>query len=295
MRIIVIALVMLSITLLTSCKHDPSKSIQKVGDTTIESKIIFGKVHNLSALDFKKAITLEGATLIDVRTPDEFTGANGKSDGHIEGAIMVDWYKRTFQNYMLNFSLDKPILIYCRSGNRTSKAVAALQTLGFKEIYNLDKGIKDWKAQKFPFVKGDTKENKVFQEKMKTSKNDVAAAVDQVMNGAMKIYHVNNNDFQKAMKLEDATIVDIRRPEEYAEWHIKDVTLNINWGKRTFSEKIQKYDKSKPILIYCRTGNRTSKAASAMQAMGFQKVYNLEKGITDWKAKGYPTFLAEKK
>lgn len=295
MRIIVIALVMLSITLLTSCKHDPSKSIQKVGDTTIESKVIFGKIHNLNAFEFKKAITLEGATLIDVRTQDEFTGANGKSDGHIQGAIMVDWYKRSFQNYILNFPLDKPILIYCRSGNRTSKAVAALQTLGFKEIYNLDKGIKDWKAQKLPFVKGDTQSNKAFQEKMKTSNNDVEAAIAQVMNAAMKIYHVNNKDFQKAMKLEDATIVDVRRPEEYAEWHIQDVAININWEKRTFSEKIQHYDKSKPILIYCRTGNRTSKAASAMQAMGFEKIYNLEKGIKDWRANGFPTFIAENK
>jgi len=295
MKRIVITLAITSIALFNSCKNDPSKSIKKVGDTTVESKVIFGKVHNVSAADFKKAINLEGATLIDVRTPEEFTGANGKSDGHIEGAIMVDWYKRTFQNYMLNFPLDKPIVIYCRSGNRTSKATAALQTLGFKEIYNLDKGIKDWKAAKLPFVKGDTEANKEFQEQMKTSNNNVEAAIAKVMKAGMKIYHVNNKDFQEAMNLEGATIVDVRRPEEYADWHIKDVTLNINWEKRTFSEKIQQYDKSKPILIYCRTGNRTSKTATAMQAMGFQKVYNLEKGIKNWKANGFPTILAEKK
>lgn len=294
MKIIITILFLASLGLATSCKKDPSKSIKKIGDTTIESKVIFGKVHNLAAADFKKAISLEGATLIDVRTPKEFTGAKGASDGHIEGAIMVDWYKRSFQNYILNIPLDKPILIYCRTGNRTSKTAAALQSLGFKNIYNLDKGIKDWKAVNLPFVKGDTQANKIFQEQMTTSTNDVEAAIAKVMKGGMKIYHVNNKDFQEAMKLNGATIVDARTPQEYAASHIKDVNININWEKRTFKEKIEQFDKSKPILIYCRTGNRTSKTASAMQAMGFKEVYNLEKGIKNWQEAGFPTYVANK-
>jgi rhodanese-related sulfurtransferase len=286
-KLSVIVLIAL-IGFVTSCKEDKSKKVEKIGDTTVETKVEFGKVHNLSAVDFQKAISKEGATLIDVRTPEEFTGESAKSDGHIEGAVMVDWYKRTFQNYILNFPLDKPILIYCRSGNRTGKAAAALQTLGFKEIYNLEKGIKDWKASNLPFIPGDTDANKAYQEKMKDSKNDVEAAIAKVMKGGSKIYHVSSKDFQAKID-EGITLIDIRTPDEFSgkttDGHIEGAEM-VNWKKRTYSELIQKYNKNKPILIYCRSGNRSGKAASAMQAMGFKEVYNLEKGIKEWKAEG---------
>ncbi|HFA51381.1 MAG TPA: rhodanese-like domain-containing protein, partial [Bacteroidetes bacterium] len=45
---------------------------------------------------------------------------------------------------------DKPVLIYCRSGNRSGKAASAMQALGFKNIYNLDHGIKGWLADGLP-------------------------------------------------------------------------------------------------------------------------------------------------
>jgi len=281
---------LLIITLISfvSCKEDKSKKIEKIGDTTIETKMEFGKVLNLSAVDFKKVINLEGATLIDIRTPEEFIGESSNSDGHIEGAVMVDWYERTFQNYILNFPLDKPILIYCRSGNRTGKATATLQTLGFKEIYNLDKGIIDWKVAKLPFIPGDTEANKAFQEKAKTTNNDVEAAIAKVVKSGAKIYHVTSKDFQSKMD-EGYTLVDIRTPDEFSgkttDGHLKGAVM-ADWYERTFKTEIQKFDKTKPILIYCRSGNRSAKAASAMQAMGFKEVYNLEKGIKEWKAEG---------
>ena len=270
----------------SSCSEDKSKKTEKVGNTTIDTKVEFAKVNHLSAIEFKKAIEMEGANLIDVRTPDEFSGKT--SDGHIKGAVMVDWEERTFQNYILNFPLDQPMLIYCRSGNRTSKAAAALQTLGFTKIYNLEKGIKEWKKEGFTFEKGDTEANKVFQEKMKTSNNDVEAAIAKVMKGGAKIYHVNSTDFQKKIE-KGYTLVDIRTPDEFTgkttDGHIKGAVM-VDWEERTYTELIQKFDKSKPILIYCRSGNRSGKAASAMQAMGFKEVYNLEKGIKEWKKEG---------
>jgi rhodanese-related sulfurtransferase len=271
-----------------SCKEDKSKKIEKIGDTTVETKMEFGEVHNLSAVDFKKAIDKEGATLIDVRTPEEFTGETSNSEGHIKGAVMVDWYERTFQNYILNFPLDKPILIYCRSGNRTGKATATLQTLGFKEIYNLDKGIIDWKAAKLSFISGDTEVNKAFQKKMKTSNNDVEAAIAKVVKSGAKIYHVTSKDFQSKID-KGYTLVDIRTPDEFSgkttDGHLKGAVM-ADWYERTFKSEIEKFDKNQPILIYCRSGNRSAKAASAMQAMGFKEVYNLKKGIKEWKAEG---------
>jgi rhodanese-related sulfurtransferase len=40
--------------------------------------------------------------------------------------------------------------------------------------------------------------------------------------------------------------------------------------------------------VYCQAGGRSADAAGYMEKQGFKKVFNLEKGFSDWKAKGFP-------
>jgi len=255
---------------ISSCKTDLNKA----------NNASLGKVYDVSTTDFQKAMLLSDATLVDVRTPEEY------AEGHIEGAININWYKRTFRNYVLNIPQDKPILIYCRTGNRTSKTATALQSLGFKEIYNLDKGIKQWKIENTPTTIEDTQKNINFQKIATNTTNDVDAAIQKTASAGMgKIHNVKAVDFLKALTLPNATLVDVRTPKEYNHEHIKGA-INIDWYKRGFKDSIQTIAKDKPVIIYCRSGNRTSKAASAMQALGFQDIYNLNKGIKDWKKNG---------
>jgi rhodanese-related sulfurtransferase len=250
--------------------------------TKNSSTTSLGKIHNVSISEFQKAMKLSDATLVDVRTPEEYT------EYHIKGAININWYKRTFRNYVLNIPQDKPILIYCRTGNRTSKTSTALQSLGFENIYNLEKGIKQWKIENAPTTTEDTQRNKDFNKLASNTSNDVDAAIEKAASAGMgKIYNVNALDFQKAISLPNATLVDVRTPEEFTIEHIKGA-LNIDWYKRGFKDSIQTIAKDKPIIIYCRSGNRTSKAASAMQALGFKEIYNLNKGIKDWKKSKLP-------
>ena len=65
-------------------------------------------------------------------------------------------------------------------------------------------------------------------------------------------------------------IVDVRTQEEYDEGHIKD-SLNIPYD--TINENTE-LDKSKTILVYCRSGKRSSIAKSNLETLGY-KVYNL--------------------
>jgi len=258
--------------LITSCKTNTKST----GNSQL------GKVYDVSTTEFQKAIESTEATLIDVRTPEEY------AEGHIEGAININWYKRTFRNYILNIPQDKPILIYCRTGNRTSKTATALQSLGFKEIYNLEKGIKQWKIDNAPTTTKDTQKNIDFNTLATTTDNDVDAAIKKTASdGLGKIHNVSALDFQKAIALPNAILVDVRTPKEYKTEHIKSA-INIDWYKRGFKDSIQTLAKDKPVIIYCRSGNRTSKAASAMQAMGFKDIYNLDKGIKDWKKNQLP-------
>ena len=76
--------------------------------------------------------------LLDVRTPDEF------SSGYIKNAINLDFYSETFQNDILSIDKNLPIVLYCRTNNRSTKTANILKENGFKEISVLEGGITDW-------------------------------------------------------------------------------------------------------------------------------------------------------
>ncbi|MBT8269373.1 MAG: rhodanese-like domain-containing protein, partial [Bacteroidia bacterium] len=54
-----------------------------------------------------------------------------------------------------------------------------------------------------------------------------------------------------------------------------------------FEQDIQGLDKSKPVVVYCRSGRRTAKCTKKMIEAGFVKIYDLEGGITQWQHEGF--------
>ena len=81
----------------------------------------------------------------------------------------------------------------------------------------------------------------------------------------------------------EVQLVDVRTPREYDSEHIKGV-LNIDWFQPfKFKRAVEKLDKNRPVYIYCRTGNRSQKAARKLADFGFTQIYDLERGITDVK------------
>ena len=85
--------------------------------------------------------------ILDVRTPEEF------ADGHIENAINLDYYSETFRDDLNKLDKNKKYLIYCRSGNRSGKALNIMEELNFREVYNMVGGIIAWEAAELPTVK----------------------------------------------------------------------------------------------------------------------------------------------
>ncbi len=79
----------------------------------------------------------------------------------------------------------------------------------------------------------------------------------------------------------DALLLDVRTPGEYGEGHIPGAQ-NLDMYAPDFVEQIQTFDRSKPVYLYCRSGNRSGTVLSAMQQMGFSQVYHLAHGILDW-------------
>jgi len=82
-------------------------------------------------------------------------------------------------------------------------------------------------------------------------------------------------------KLGDIQLIDIRTPGEYAEGYIKGA-ININFFDSDFNDQMSKLKKEKEIYIYCRSGNRSGKAAAKLKEQGFTKIYDLQGGILNW-------------
>jgi rhodanese-related sulfurtransferase len=93
--------------------------------------------------------------------------------------------------------------------------------------------------------------------------------------------------FEKMSSKKKNMVIDVRTPEEVAEGHLPG-SLTFNFLGANFGEEIQKLNKKKTYLLYCRSGSRTRKAADLMQKSGFKHVYMLEGGITAWKEAGKP-------
>jgi rhodanese-related sulfurtransferase len=82
-----------------------------------------------------------GFFILDLRTPAEF------GQGHIAGALSIDYYSPQFKSALDRLDRGKTYVVYCRSGNRSKKALKIFDDLGFASIYHMSGGILDWQAK----------------------------------------------------------------------------------------------------------------------------------------------------
>ena len=94
--------------------------------------------------------------------------------------------------------------------------------------------------------------------------------------------------FQAAFQADStAVILDVRRPSEFAEGHLKGAIL-LDWlSDKAFVEGLAKLDKSRTHYVYCRSGHRSHAAAALMQSRGF-KIVELKGGYLGWVSEGLP-------
>ncbi|QCC84495.1 rhodanese-like domain-containing protein [Desulfovibrio desulfuricans] len=89
----------------------------------------------------------QGLTIVDVRTPAEFR------EGHLAGAVNMDFFGASFDSQILALPKDKPILLYCRTGNRSAGAYDAMEKEGITNILHMNQGVTAWQQAGLPLQK----------------------------------------------------------------------------------------------------------------------------------------------
>jgi len=104
--------------------------------------------------------------------------------------------------------------------------------------------------------------------------------------GQQNFESVDVEVFSQRIQQPDVVLLDVRTAEEYAESHIKGA-LNIDQSQSDFLKRVKEIPMEKTIAVYCRSGRRSSNAASKMAAEGYRCV-NLKGGIIAWAKAGKP-------
>lgn len=85
--------------------------------------------------------------IVDVRTPMEFRM------GKIKNSVNIDVYSSDISEKLNSMDKDKVYFVYCQTGARSSMIMNAMHQMGFREVYNLARGISDWSRSGFETVK----------------------------------------------------------------------------------------------------------------------------------------------
>lgn len=128
--IIILLIVVVLFLYFQSNDHKVQSSIQLAPESS---------KNNYENVDYKTALKTISDTpnlqVVDIRTADEF------SSGALEGAINIDFYASDFGEQIIQLDQQKPLLFYCRSGNRSAQALNVLKELSFVKVYHMNKGI----------------------------------------------------------------------------------------------------------------------------------------------------------
>ncbi|HEY9076738.1 MAG TPA: rhodanese-like domain-containing protein [Anaerolineaceae bacterium] len=92
---------------------------------------------------------------------------------------------------------------------------------------------------------------------------------------------------QKAAEMRDqgAFILDVREQSEWDEYHIPGATL-IPLGQ--VQSRVNEVPKDKPIVVVCRSGNRSKEGRDKLAAAGFTQVTSMAGGVSQWRSQGLP-------
>lgn len=160
---------------------------------------------------------------------------------------------------------------------KTRKAVNALSEGAVLEILATDKGskadLKAWAENAGHQYIGTIEEGALLKHYIRKSSGEEVREKKHAQ-------FVSNNELQSKMEKDGQfTILDVREEAEYAFNHIPE-SISIPFGE--LEGRLEELNKEHDIYVVCRTGNRSDLAAQKLAKNGFNNVYNVLPGMSEW-------------
>lgn len=252
-------------------------------------------VYKIPEKDFvAKVKAAEDMIILDIRSAEDY------AKGHIKGAVNAPWGPAVAAS-LEKLPADKPVMIYCYTGQTAGQAVATLNIAGInaKSVnlgWNLGiskvEGIADLTettANDFPAVTA------------AQVKPEVKAAIIAYYDGLAAVkgttyanYKISEDDTKKIVDAKDASalILSVRKAEDYAKGHIEGA-INIPFGKG-MEQQFNMLPKDKKIVVYCYTGQTAGQVVAVLRLLGYDAV-SMHSGMgmpstapAGWVNKGFP-------
>ena len=97
-----------------------------------------------------------------------------------------------------------------------------------------------------------------------------------------KVKILTRDTFNEAITSQKVHLIDVRTSNEFGVGHIKGA-INLNFfDQPTFQKGIEKLNKNTAVYLYCQSGNRSKSASKFLVQMGFEHVFDLQGGYSNW-------------
>ncbi|WP_228727893.1 rhodanese-like domain-containing protein [Fusibacter ferrireducens] len=251
-------------------------------------------IYKIAQAEFvEKVAADEAMTIVDIRSADDY------AKGHIKGAINLPWGTAISEN-LANIPSDKPVFVYCYTGQTAGQAVVTLNVAGFDaRSVNLGWNLGISKVDGVDAVT--TTEATPVGGAVTEIAAPIQAAITAYYEGMValketpyKNYKVSEDELKAMIDANDESIyiLSIRKADAFAEGHIEGAS-NIPFGK-TMIPEFANLPKDKTIVVYCYTGQTAGQATAALRLMGYKAV-SLNGGMgmesnapMGWANKGFP-------
>ena len=236
----------------------------------------------------------EDMLILDIRQPDVY------AKGHLKGAVNLPWGTAISDN-LTKMPKNKPIMVYCYTGQTAGQTVAVLNIAGFNaKSVNLGWDLGLSKVANINEVT-ETTPNELPKGAAASIPKDVKAAVAKYYQGLEALngttwanYKISEANAKALLDKKDNSVVflSVRSAADYANGHIEGA-LNIPFGKG-MEKQFNILPKGKKIIVYCYTGQTAGQTVAGLRLLGYDAV-SLNGGMgtpanapQGWLNKGYP-------
>ncbi len=241
-------------------------------------------------------------TVLDIRSAEAY------AENHVKGAVNAPWGPDAIPQILSKIPADKPVYVYCVSGQTAGQTVMLLNAagfdarsvnLGFKFGISKVEGVADVLTTEPTVLEADVTE---IDPAIMQAITDYYAGLADVFETEHKHYKVSEDTLKAKMDgAADIQIVSARSAVDFKLGHIEGA-INVPFGNDMFAG-FDKIAKDKEVIVYCYSGQTAGQAVAALRLLGYD-AYSLNGGAgvgpnkpIGWVNKGYPLvspFVEEK-